>query len=232
MLPNNDAGLIVLLIRQRGVCRSIRQVSCDNLPLFRKSLLLSIRRNSSLPEPEWGDWRSQRLRDLPVGLSNWLLESGSLTRKVIQACGQGCFRVRLLHQGWGAPLNSERQLLCSRRGVVMLMREVELLCEETPWVFARTLIPATSLQRSVRRLTRLGERPLGAVLFSDPKVRRGVTQFARLQARHPLFQTASEHLVELPEALWGRRTLFTLSGRPLLVNEVFLPGIPLREGVR
>jgi chorismate--pyruvate lyase len=186
------------------------------------------RRNLSLAEPEWGDWRSQRLRELPAGLSNWLLESGSLTRKVIQACGQGCFRVRLLHQGWGTPLNGERQLLRSRRGAVMLIREVELLCDKTPWVFARTLIPATSLQRAVRRLSQLGERPLGAVLFSDPKVHRGVTQYTRLQARHPLFQAASDHLEVKPETLWGRRTLFTLSGRPLLVNEVFLPGIPLR----
>jgi chorismate--pyruvate lyase len=181
--------------------------------------------NSSVLEPQWGDWRSQRLREVPAGLSNWLLDSGSLTRKVIQACGQHCFRVRLLHQGWGSPLNSERRLLRSRRGVTMLVREVELLCNEVPWVFARTLIPATSLQRSVKRLSQLGERPLGAVLFSDPNVQRGVTQFARLQAKHPLFMAACTHVDEMPETLWGRRTLFTLSGRPLLVNEIFLPGI-------
>ena len=190
------------------------------------------RSNPSFSEPDWGDWRSQRLREVPPGLPNWLLESGSLTRRVVQACGGGCFRVRLLHQGWGSPLNSERRLLRTRRGVMMLIREVELLCDEQPWVFARTLIPATSLQRSVRRLTQLGERPLGAVLFSDPKVRRGVTQVARLLPRHPLFQAACSHVEETPESLWGRRTLFTLSGRPLLVNEIFLPGIPSREGLR
>jgi len=187
------------------------------------------RRNPTLPEPDWGDWRSQRLRDVPEGLSSWLLESGSLTRRVIHACGEGCFRVRLLHQGWGTPLNSERRLLRSRRGVIMLIREVELLCDGVPWVFARTLIPATSLQRAVRRLTQLGEKPLGAVLFSDPRVSRGVTQVARLQPRHPLFQAACDHLDTLPDALWGRRTLFALAGRPLLVNEIFLPDIPLKR---
>jgi chorismate--pyruvate lyase len=185
-----------------------------------------------MTEPEWGDWRSQRLREVPAGLSDWLLESGSLTRKVIQACGQGCFRVRLLRQGWGAPLTSERRMLRTRRGVITLIREVELLCDGVPWVFARTLIPATSLQRSVRRLTQLGERPLGAVLFTDPKVHRGVTQFARLQARHPLFLAACAHVDATPEMLWGRRTLFTLSGQPLLVNEIFLPGIPQHRGMR
>ena len=190
------------------------------------------RSNASFSEPDWGDWRSQRLREVPPGLPNWLLESGSLTRRVVQACGGGCFRVRLLHQGWGSPLNSERRLLRTRRGVMMLIREVELLCDERPWVFARTLIPATSLQRSVRRLTQLGERPLGAVLFSDPKVHRGVTQIARLLPKHPLFQAACAHVEQSPESLWGRRTLFTLSGRPLLVNEIFLPELPAREGLR
>jgi chorismate--pyruvate lyase len=188
--------------------------------------------NTSMPEPEWGDWHSQRLREMPAGLSKWLLDPGSLTRRVIQVCGKDCFRVRLLHQGWGTPLNSERRVLHARRGVITLIREVELLCDDVPWVFARTLIPVTSLQRSVKRLTQLGERPLGAVLFSDPKVHRGMTQYARLQSRHPLFHAACRHVDEQPEVLWGRRTLFTLAARPLLVNEIFLPGIPLREGSR
>jgi len=183
-----------------------------------------------MPEPEWGDWRSQRLRDMPAGMRAWLLESGSLTRKIIQACGEGRFSVRLLHQGWGTPLDSERRVLDARRGMVTLIREVELLCDETPWVFARTLIPATSLHRSVRRLTRLGQRPLGAVLFSDPRVQRGMTQFTRLQSGHLLFQSACLNLDERPSNLWARRTLFTLSGRPLLVNEIFLPGIPIGDG--
>lgn len=117
----------------------------------------------------------------------------------------------------------------TRRGVITLVREVELLCDEQPWVFARTLIPATSLQRSVRRLTQLGEKPLGAVLFSDPKVHRGVTQIARLQPKHPLFDAACIHIDDRPEMLWARRTMFYLAGRPLLVNEIFLPDIPLKD---
>ncbi|MCU7806773.1 MAG: chorismate lyase [Candidatus Thiodiazotropha sp. (ex Semelilucina semeliformis)] len=185
--------------------------------------------HSSVPEPEWGEWRSQRLREIPSGVQTWLRDSGSLTRKVIQACSHGHFRVRLLHQGWGRPLNSERKVMKTRRGVITLVREVELLCDEQPWVFARTLIPATSLQRSVRRLTQLGEKPLGAVLFSDPKVHRGVTQIARLQPKHPLFDAACIHIDDRPEMLWARRTMFYLAGRPLLVNEIFLPDIPLKD---
>ncbi len=112
-----------------------------------------------------------------------------------------------------------------RRGGTALLREVELLCGGVPWVFARTLIPVRSLQGPARRLTLLGERPLGEVLFADLSMQRGVTQVARLLPRHALFASATTHLQPVAE-IWGRRTLFHLAGKPLLVNELFLPDIP------
>jgi len=180
----------------------------------------------SILEPHWQEWSRHRFSGAPAGVQAWLRDQGSLTRRVMQACGERDFRVRLLHQGWLRPLYSEGRVLRLRRGGATLVREVELLCDTCPWVFARTVIPATSLKGSARRLARLGEKPLGAVLFSDRKVRRGITQFARLQPRHPLYAAASVHVETKPKELWGRRTLFYLSGRPILVNEIFLPQIP------
>ncbi len=138
--------------------------------------------------------------------------------------------MRLLHQGWGTPLNTESRILKMRRGMLALVRDVELLCDHTPWVFARTLIPVSSLKGAAQRLTQLGEKPLGAVLFSDPKVTRGATQVARLLPRQPLFETACHDLSEKPDYLWGRRTLFYMGKRPILVNEIFLPTLPLQGG--
>ena len=185
----------------------------------------------SIIEPHWSVWSQHRFARVPAGVQDWLLDEGSLTRRVLHNCGDGNFRVRLLHQGWMRPLYSEGQILRLRRGGATLIREVELLCDQTPWVFARTVIPATSLKGSARRLTRLGEKPLGAVIFSDPKASRGVTQMARLLPRHPLYAAATAHIEMKPKELWGRRTLFYLSGRPILVNEIFLPDIP-QDGER
>jgi chorismate--pyruvate lyase len=153
-----------------------------------------------------------------------------LTQRVIRCCGEGEFKVRLLHQGWGTPLISERRFLRMRRGMVALVRDVELQCDAAPWVFARTLIPLSSLKGAAQRLTQLGEKPLGAVLFSDPNVLRGATQIACLLPGQPLFETASHHLAEKPDQLWGRRTLFYVEKRPLLVNEIFLPTLPFNGG--
>lgn len=111
-----------------------------------------------------------------------------------------------------------------------MVREVELRCGGIPWVFARTLIPHSSLRGPAQRLALLGNRPLGALLFADPRAKRGTTQFARLVPGQALFEAAMSNLAIRPVALWGRRTLFYFAGKPLLVNEIFLPGIPVGEG--
>jgi chorismate--pyruvate lyase len=41
-----------------------------------------------------------------------------------------------------------------------------------------------------------------------------------------LYGLAVRHLRAKPEVIWGRRSLFRLGGKPLLVCEFFLPDIP------
>ena len=133
--------------------------------------------------------------------------------------------MRLRSQGWGRPLYSEERLLGVRRGEAAIVREIELLIDGVPWVFARTVIPASSLRGPARRLTMLGTKPLGEVLFADPHTHRVVMEMAHFHARHNLFQQAVASLNTQPQELWGRRTLFDLAGSPLLVNELFLPAL-------
>lgn len=161
---------------------------------------------------------------MPASINDWLRDEGSLTRALVHAC-PGRFRVAVQRQGWRDGLNSERQLLGISPRSAVLLREVELLCDEQPWVFARTLIPARSLRGRARALAHLRNRPLGAVLFADPATRRLAVQAARLNARHGLYHAACAHLAERPAELWGRRTLFAYAGQTLLVNEIFLPPV-------
>ncbi|MGD2083665.1 MAG: chorismate lyase [Chromatiales bacterium] len=176
-------------------------------------------------EPRWMPLSSLRRLKAPRGLVRWLADDASLTRRLQCACGAG-FHVRVVHQGWGRPSPGESRLLQMRRAETAILRAVELRCDADPWVYARTVIPARSLRGSVRRLARLGSRPLGGVLFADPGVRRGLTQVARLLPGHSLFRAAAASLRQSPEELWGRRTLFYLCGRGLLVNEIYLPRVP------
>jgi chorismate--pyruvate lyase len=178
------------------------------------------RRNA---EPVWRRLGGARPTAVPETAWSWITETGSLTRRVQDACA-GQFELRLLRQEWGDALLSELDLLRADRHGRHLIREVELLCDGEPRVFARTVIPARSLIGRAHELSRLGTRPLGAVLFADPSTRRGAVEFARLSPAHGLFAVATAHSTgERPAELWGRRTLYRFADKPLLVNEIFLP---------
>lgn len=161
---------------------------------------------------------------LPERLRAWLLDPASLTQRIICAC-RGAFRVNVLNQSWRRPLKSEAQVLELGAGRRALVRQVQLLCDGIPWVYARTIIPAATLSGDERRLARLRSRSLGAVLFSDPSMQRGETEIARLAPGNPLFALATRGLDVHSEEIWGRRAMFRLSDKPLLVTEIFSPGI-------
>ncbi|MEI2743052.1 MAG: chorismate lyase [Candidatus Competibacter sp.] len=176
--------------------------------------------------PHWHSHSRLLPRALPVGLSVWLLDAGSLTQRLRQACS-GRFRVRVLDQRWARPSRDEARVLRLRWDARAWTREVQLLCDDRPWVFARTVIPIATLRGRGRRLTVLGTRPLGAVLFADPGVRRGPVEIARIASGQRLHQRAFAGLTEPPDAIWGRRSVFRIDGDPLLVSEIFLPALPL-----
>lgn len=176
-------------------------------------------------EPVWREALRLHRREVPEAILPWLLDPASLTRRIQSAC-TGRFAVDLLEQGFLRPLQNEAAHLGMRAGGRGFVREVHLLCSGAPWVFARTVIPHTTLVGANRRLTRLKNRPLGAVLFSDPTMERGPIEIACLLPGDALYCDATRHLDVLPDTIWGRRSVFTLAGKPLLVSEFFLPGIP------
>lgn len=172
-------------------------------------------------------WRTSRQlwHGLPAAdLRFWLFDPASLTQRVREAC-TGKFSVRVKHQGWGRPRLDESRALGLCPTQYALIREVHLLCDDRPWVFARTVIPVSTLRGDQRRLAHLGSRPLGAVLFADPHMVRSPVQAAPIRFGHPLYAAAVQGLKAKPEVIWGRRSVFRLGGKPLLVSEFFLPEI-------
>ncbi|WP_417225915.1 chorismate--pyruvate lyase family protein [Amphritea sp.] len=141
----------------------------------------------------------------------WLLDRGSLTQHLIHA-SDGDFKVNVLRQYWGRPSRMEALALKISTRQKVLIREVQLLGHNHPWVFARTIIPASTLTGKQRKLHTLGSRSLGSVLFRDPTMKRDPLEISRLQLSDG-------------EIAWARRSVFYLSNKPLLVAEVFLPAL-------
>lgn len=162
---------------------------------------------------QWNDFRHAPGVLLPRDWRNWLLTPGSLTKRLIQATG-GDFRIQVLKHEWGYAWPSEQLALGLRNRQRVLIREVAMICQGQPWVAARTLIPAHTLTGPNRRLKSLGETPLGAYLFQCRSLQRSPLQIAPLRS-----SSASA-----PE-IWGRRSIFYVENRPLLVSEFFLPAI-------
>lgn len=160
-------------------------------------------------DTRWVSFRRPYQQVAPAEWRSWLSDSGSLTQRLVKL-SQGNFRVEVVRQGWMRPTRSEAQALGMDHRQFALVREVQLIGNDQPWVFARSIIPAATLTGRQRQLKLLGNRSLGSLLFTDPSMQRGPLQISKLQLKDK-------------RQVWARRSVFKLSGKPLLVAEVFLP---------
>ncbi len=156
----------------------------------------------------------------PKQLQPWLQESGSLTQRLLNACDK-TFSVRVLKQHVRLVQQNEAQLLRIPLRSRVIIRNVHLLCGSTPWVYAHTVLPVSTLRGHQQRLAAIGSRPLGSLLFSDPSLQRSALQIIRLppQQSRQITQVANQNIV------WGRRSLFQIGNKPLLVSEYFLDAL-------
>lgn len=154
------------------------------------------------------------------GLRGWLQDSGSLTSRLRAACGPG-FRLELLGEASEAVPADARGLLDSDEARA---RRVRMFCGDSLCVCATTLIPAVTLAGEPW-LAALGDRPLGDALLERGGILRSPFEFARANPAHPLFTPALEGTDIRPAWVWVRRSRFRLAAGPLLIYEMFLPGL-------
>ncbi len=173
-------------------------------------------------EPRWRPISRHTQGSLPPDCRRWLADNSSLTGR-LTASGRGAFRVQRLYQGWEPPRPSERAMLDLPPRQLALVREVALLLDDSPVVFARSVFPVASLTGSLAHLRRLQSKSLGAILFKHPGMRRSPFELARMPG-------SSDYLprdLRQGEAVWGRRCRFEIEGKRLMVSEVFLkPFVP------
>ncbi|HZV60844.1 MAG TPA: chorismate lyase [Methylophilaceae bacterium] len=153
----------------------------------------------------------------------WLTERRSLTRRLQLASKK--FEVEPLRFYHGRALPEEAPVLKLRPWQKAMIREVYLRCHDRPVVFAHSVLPCHSLRGHWQILSRLGSKPLGAALFSDPRVKRTPLAYKKLNTGHALYRKAVEGTATVPPELWARRSVFYLCNSAILVTEVFLPRV-------
>lgn len=163
---------------------------------------------------------------VPGAYASWLETPGSLTARLRTVSTR--FRVLRLAEGWGRAHRDECETLAIAAGEPVWLREVLLLCDEEPVVFAHSVVVAAELNGPWRSLRRQGSRPLGDSLFSGGRphaAARSPLSFARLARNHPLHRGAVRALGQSLPAMWARRGLHRRAGTPLVVTELFLPAV-------
>ena len=155
---------------------------------------------------------------MPENLGPWLIDNGSLTRKLV-ALSKDQFKVQVLRQELATPGAAEANALKMIQQTPVMIREVVLKGRGRPWVFARSILPMTTMTGRLAGLRTLSNQPLGELLFQDPSMTREPLEAACLPAR---ILSVPAALAAGDEPLWARRSVFFLDQKPLLVSEVFL----------
>ncbi len=148
---------------------------------------------------------------LSVSVANWLMESGSMTQRFEQYCNQVHIELKKECFIDGNQLGADAEYFSASQRY--WLREVILSGDETPWLLGRTVIPEETLFGPEQALMNLGNIPLGRYLFKDNGTRL----------------TRDFIQIGLQGSLWARRSLLRLSGKPLLLTEVFLSESPLYQ---
>jgi chorismate--pyruvate lyase len=153
-------------------------------------------------------------------IASWLFDQNSLTQKLQAKCQK--FHVEVKQQLSVTPANMSLSCYFASEDKV-LVREVLLYCDGLPVVFAQTEIPFSSLTDQQAMLAEIGTRSLGDVLFQDPSMKRAEIEVAEFSQGSEVHQLCEQFNQVANFSLWGRRSLFHINNKPLLVSEVFLP---------
>jgi len=173
-------------------------------------------------EPLWLENRQGLRHKLPDNVQSWAYEPGSLTRRLRSYYGDAV-AVKIMLQRWNMPFLSERRLLKLPEHRYSLTREVLLHADGKPLILARTIIPASTIKAAKSNLSKLGNRPLGEIIFSYPKLERIAMDVALINSSTWTQPAIFEAGIDQP--IWGRRTVYAIAHKHMLVSEFFLPEI-------
>ncbi|WP_150137698.1 chorismate lyase [Candidatus Enterovibrio escicola] len=167
---------------------------------------------SALMSANWKALDRQQLETTTQ--SEWLRELHSMTDRLKCYCVTLDVNVLGLHQCEVNVLTeSERSLLGNE---ACFVREVLLFGDNMPWLYARTLVPMSTLTEQEEDIVYLGAVPLGQRVFSRTNARRDEIEVATV-------------VIE-GKTLLARRSRLWANNKPMLVSELFLPQAPIYHG--
>ena len=152
----------------------------------------------------WKNFESVESKISKNEIRSWLLESGPITKRIKK---NGSFKLHLIQDELSFIKQEDKDFINSTSNEIKL-REVILLCNDVPIVFAQTIIPFETISNGLEQLGNLGNKPLGDILFEKDV-------FTKDKVVYALFENASG-------SYWGRKAKYLVKGYKFSVMEIFL----------
>ena len=137
-------------------------------------------------------------------IKSWLIEKGPITKRIKS---KESFKLNLIKDEICSVDDSEKKFLEESSDKIKV-REVILMGNNIPRVYAKSLIPIRTIENGFSRLGELGTKPLGDILFEKEIFKKTDVVYAQFQDQDSIF--------------WGRKTKYIVKNMPLSVMEVFL----------
>ena len=136
---------------------------------------------------------------------SWLSESGPITNRIKLSQK---FELELLNDEIDE-ISKEEELFLNSFSETFRVRRIILLGNNTPVVYAKSVIPSSTIENGLSSLGKIGNAPLGDILFTP-----GV--FTKLE------MVCASFLSKEKNVYWGRKIKYSVNSEPISVMEVFL----------
>ena len=140
-----------------------------------------------------------------ASIFSWLSESGPITNRIKLSQK---FELELLNDEIDE-ISKEEKLFLNTVSETFRVRRVILLGNNTPVVYAKSVIPSSTIENGLSSLGKIGNAPLGDILFTP-----GV--FTKLE------MVCASFLSKEKNVYWGRKIKYSVNCEPISVMEVFL----------
>ena len=137
-------------------------------------------------------------------IRSWLIENGPITKRI---SAKENFTLNLIRDEIDEVDEIDKKYLGNIIGDIKI-REVILLGNKVPKVYAKSLIPVQTIEKGFSKLGSLGSKPLGDILFEKDI-------FIKIDV---VYSTFTNEL----DTFWGRKTKYTVKNLPFSVMEIFL----------
>ncbi len=150
----------------------------------------------------------------------WLTDKNSLTSR-LERFYNAKPTVKILQQELDEPEATELCALgISATKQQFIVRRVQLIVNDIPLVYARSILPA-NIPDIQQHLSFSAQTPIGKWLFFQSEVNRSAFEITRIHST----QLAKDSGAPTNQKLWGRRSAFSIRNNKILVTEYFLPAL-------